>query len=607
MCGIVGYVGWRDARGILLEGLERLEYRGYDSAGLALVDGGAIRIVRCEGKLERLRALVEHGQAGGRVGIGHTRWATHGRPSEANAHPHSSGDVAIVHNGIIENYAELARELAAQGCRFLSETDSEVLCHLFGRYLRQGYSLVDAVRAGLLEVRGSFAVAVVSVREPDVVVVARQESPLIVGVGQGESFVASDVPAILPYTREMMFLENGDLAVLRAGEVEVMGLDGRARCRSVRVIDWDPVQAEKGGYAHFMLKEIYEQPRAVLDTLRGRVDVGQVRVELDGLEPASVAGVARVVFAACGTSYYASLVGKFILERLAQIPVEVDLASEFRYREPLVGPETLVVLVSQSGETADTLGALREAKRRGARTLGICNVVESSLARECDHVLYTHAGPEIGVASTKAFTSQLAALFLVGLALGTARGRLGAEASARYLQGLLAIPSLIERTLELDAAVRALADSYAAAGNFLYLGRGPLYPIALEGALKLKEVSYIHAEGCPAGEIKHGPIALIDRDMPVVVLVQRDQVYEKILSNMQEVRAREGRIIAVADDTASVRADLCDHLLSVPSVDPLLMPFVMVVPLQLFAYYVACARGLDVDKPRNLAKSVTVE
>jgi glucosamine--fructose-6-phosphate aminotransferase (isomerizing) len=608
MCGIVGYAGWRETAGVLLDGLERLEYRGYDSAGIALLDEGEIRVFRCKGRLANLRRRLEGRSFPGAVGIGHTRWATHGAPTERNAHPHVAGGVAIVHNGIIENYAELAAQLKARGCRFRSDTDSEVLCHLFATLMAEGRTLVEAVRAGLALVRGSYAVAAVAASEPGVLVAARHESPLIVGLGEGENFVASDVPALLPYTRSVIFLDDGQIAVLGAGAVRIETRDGQAVRVAPSVVNWDPLQAERDGYPHFMLKEIFEQPRAIRDTLRGRLDVHTGEVDLDeALDGLDFAAVRRIVCVACGTSYYASLVGKFFLEHLAGRPVEVDLASEFRYRDPLVDAATLVVLVSQSGETADTLGALREARRKGARTLAICNVVESTLAREAGHVLYTHAGPEIGVASTKAFTSQLVAFILLALYLGRMFGfRNGIDAGV-LLENLGSLPDLVDRTLGLQARMRELAARYSDARNFLYLGRGPLYPIALEGALKLKEVSYIHAEGCPAGEIKHGPIALVDENMPVIVLAQRDHVYEKIISNIQEISSRRGRLIAVTDDTIT-RFDVpVEAHLRVPSVPALLSPFVMVVPLQLFAYHVACERGLDVDKPRNLAKSVTVE
>lgn len=609
MCGIVGYIGPRQPAPILLEGLKRLEYRGYDSAGIAVFHRGTIKICRCEGKIAHLETLVSSQTFDGHLGIGHTRWATHGRPSEINAHPHFCDGIAVVHNGIIENYLELKHMLIAEGSCFSSETDSEVLCHLFAKFMRQGCTLVEAVRCGLRMVRGSYAIAVLSEKEPDTLVAARKESPLIVGLGEGENFVASDIPAILNHTRSMIFLNDGDLAVITSTGVQITTLDGTQVSRSPRRITWDPVMAEKGGYKHFMLKEIFEQPRAIIDTLRGRLIEESAEVFLDRvrLDADTVRRISRIYFVACGTSYYAGLVGKFMLEQMTRIPVEVDLASEFRYRDPLVDQGSLIVLISQSGETADTLAAMREAKRKGAHTLCICNVVESTLARDCDHVLYTHAGPEIGVASTKAFTSQIAAIVLLGLYLGKARGTLKEDEIRRLLQHLISVPGLVEKTLELEPTIKTIAHHYMTARNFLYLARGICYPIALEGALKLKEISYIHAEGYPAGEMKHGPIALIDEEMPVVVLAQRDMMYEKILSNVEEVRARKGKVIGVAPAGARELAEKADHSILVPETDPLFMPFVFVIPLQLFAYHVADAKGTDVDQPRNLAKSVTVE
>jgi len=609
MCGIVGYIGHQHPASLLLEGLKRLEYRGYDSAGIAVFHNGVIKICRCEGKIARLEKLVAAETFDGCLGIGHTRWATHGRPSETNAHPHACDGIAIVHNGIIENYLELKAMLTAEGSCFASETDSEVLCHVFAKFVRQGCSFVEAVRRGLSLVRGSYAIAVLNEREPNTLIAARKESPLIVGLGNGENFVASDIPAILNHTRSMIFLNDGDLAVLTADQVQITTHDGTPVTRTTHRITWDPIMAEKGGYKHFMLKEIFEQPRAIIDTLRGRLIENRAEVFLDRVTLGAdvLQQLTRIYFVACGTSYYAGLVGKFLLEHLTGIPVEVDLASEFRYRNPLVDSRSLLVLISQSGETADTLAAMREGKRKGAQTLCICNVVESTLARDCDHVLYTHAGPEIGVASTKAFTSQIAAIVLLGLYLGRTRGMLDAQQAQRLMQQLIEVPGLVEKTLELEPVIKPIAVQYSVARNFLYLARGINYPIALEGALKLKEISYIHAEGYPAGEMKHGPIALIDEHMPVVVLAQRDGMYEKILGNVEEVKARKGRVIAVAPENARELAEKADHCIFIPETDPLFMPFIMVIPLQLFAYHVADAKGTDVDQPRNLAKSVTVE
>lgn len=609
MCGIVGYIGSKDTSEVLVAGLKRLEYRGYDSAGVAIFHGDTIKICRCEGKISRLDKLLATECFDGTIGIGHTRWATHGRPSEANAHPHYHEGIAVVHNGIIENYIELKNSLKAEGDLFSSETDSEVLSHLFAKFMRQGADFETAVRSGLALVRGSYAIAVLCERQPDRILAARKESPLILGLGEGENFVASDIPAILSHTREVVFLSDGELAVVEAGSVRITTLAGEPVERAARHISWDPIMAEKSGYKHFMLKEIFEQPRAIIDTLRGRLLEDSEEVFLDGvtLMDEAVRGFDRLCLVACGTSYYACLVGKFMIEQVVGIPVEVDLGSEFRYRNPIVNGKTLVVLVSQSGETADTLAAMREAQAKGSQTLCICNVVESTLARDCGHVLYTHAGPEIGVASTKAFTCQMTAIFLLALFLGKARGALDGSRARRLMQLMIEVPHLVERTLEHEGAIKAIAEKYATATNFLFLGRGILYPIALEGALKLKEISYIHAEGYPAGEMKHGPIALIDEHMPVMVMAQQDAIYEKILSNIEEVKARKGHVIALAMEGDRVLGATADDILYLPAVDPVLAPFLMVIPMQLFAYHVADFKGTDVDQPRNLAKSVTVE
>lgn len=609
MCGIVGYIGKRNTCSVLLEGLKRLEYRGYDSAGVAIFHDGKIAVRRCQGKLCNLESLLCNASFDGDAGIGHTRWATHGRPSEENAHPHYYQGIAVVHNGIIENYLELKKTLRGEGHEFQSETDSEVLSHLFSRFIARGDSFAEAVRKGLALVRGSYAIAVMNEADPSQLMAARNESPLVLGLGDGENFIASDVPAILPYTRRMVFLEDGDMAVVSDSAVQITALSGAAVQRASRVITWDPIMAEKGGYKHFMLKEIFEQPRAIIDTLRGRISEDICDIFLNGFEnqAAALKDIERIYCVACGTSYYAGLVGKFMIEETSRIPVEADLGSEFRYRDPLVDSRSLIILISQSGETADTLAAMREGKKKGARTLAICNAVESSLARDCDSVLYTHAGPEIGVASTKAFTSQVTALFLVALFLGRLRGTLSAEQSCGLIQDLVRLPGLMEKALALDADIERIAGGYADARNFLYLGRGINYPIALEGALKLKEISYIHAEGYPAGEMKHGPIALIDVEMPVVVIAPKGATYEKIMSNVEEVKARKGKTIALAtegDDEISAKVN---HVMFVPKTNPLLTPILMVIPLQLFAYHVAVIRGTDVDQPRNLAKSVTVE
>lgn len=609
MCGIVGYTGSKKPRDVLVEGLKRLEYRGYDSAGVAIFDHGGIRVCRCEGKIAELEKLLTGLTFDGNTGIGHTRWATHGRPSETNAHPHLYEGVAVVHNGIIENYVALKKMLKEEGSVFSSETDSEVLSHLFVRFLKKGHSFEDAVREGLSLVRGSYAVAAVLETEPSRIIAARKESPLILGLGENENFVASDIPAILSHTREMIFLDDGEIAVIDAQAVVIKTLAGDPVDKKASHITWDPLMAEKDGYRHFMLKEIFEQPRAIIDTLRGRILEDKAAVFLDGvsLDAAEINRINKVCFIACGTSYYAGLVGKFMVEDLARIPAEVDLASEFRYRDPIVDEQTLIVLISQSGETADTLAAMREGRKKGAKLLCICNVVESSLARDCDHVLYTHAGPEIGVASTKAFTSQIIAIFLLSFYLGRKTEKLDDGRAAGLLQSLVKLPRLVETVLELEPEIKEMAKMFVDARDFLYLGRGINYPIALEGALKLKEISYIHAEGYPAGEMKHGPIALIDENMPVVTLVPADDVYEKIVSNIEQVKARKGRVIAVAVHGDREIEKKADHVIYISDTDPVLMPVVMVIPLQLFAYHVAVFKGTDVDQPRNLAKSVTVE
>ena len=609
MCGIVGYLGKGNTCSILLEGLRRLEYRGYDSAGIAIFHDGKIDVRRCQGKLCNLENVLCNAMFNGGAGIGHTRWATHGRPSEENAHPHFYKGIAVVHNGIIENYLELKNMLKKEGHEFQSETDSEVLSHLFVRFFAEGVSFEEAVCKGLALVRGSYAIAVLNEADAEQIVVARNESPLVLGLGDGENFVASDVPAILPYTRKVIFLEDGDVGLLRADTVKIKKLTGEPVERPVKVITWDPIMAEKGGYKHFMKKEIFEQPRAIIDTLRGRISEDTSDIFLNGFEEHAhgMKAIERVCCIACGTSYYAGLVGKFMIESLSRIPVEVDLGSEFRYRNPLVDDQTLIILISQSGETADTLAAMREGKAKGAKTLAICNAVESSLARDCDSVLYTHAGPEIGVASTKAFTSQVTALFLIALFLGKVRGRLDQSQAGQLIQDLVRLPHLMERVLDHDAEIEKTARVYADARNFLYLGRGINYPIALEGALKLKEISYIHAEGYPAGEMKHGPIALIDEEMPIVVVAPLGTTYEKVMSNIEEVKSRKGRTIAIATEGDTEIAKKVNHVLFVPETNPLLTPILMVIPLQLFAYHVAVIKGTDVDQPRNLAKSVTVE
>jgi len=561
------------------------------------------------GKLKELERKTEGEKFNGSLGIGHTRWATHGKPSETNAHPHKAGGVVVVHNGIIENYLALKNILAAEGHTFKSETDTEILCHLIQRYLFKGEKLEEAVRQALLQVHGSYAIAVLYEGEKDKLIAARKESPLILGLGEKDHFVASDIPAILPYTRKMVFLEDGEMAVVQEKRVKISTLWGESRQRAPKEILWDPVTAEKGGYKHFMLKEIFEQPRAIVDTVRGRVSLedGKVFLEGAGLNSKVLKDIRRVCIVACGTSYHAALVGKFVIEALSRVSTEVDLGSEFRYRDPIVGSQDLLVAISQSGETTDTLAAFREGKRKGMRTLSICNVVDSSLARESDGVFYTHAGPEIGVASTKAFTTQLVGLFLLALYLAENRETLGRQKAKELLEELLKVPHYIQQTLELNPQIEALSKKYMNARDFLYLGRGVNYPIALEGALKLKEISYIHAEGYPAGEMKHGPIALIDENMPVVVLAPKGQTHEKMLSNIEEVRARDGKVIALTNPSCQEVVSKARDAILVPETHPFLAPILLTVPLQLLAYNVAVLKGTDVDQPRNLAKSVTVE
>jgi len=609
MCGIIGYIGPRDTKEVLLEGLRRLEYRGYDSAGVALFHEGKVVIRRAMGKLKELERKTEGEKFNGSLGIGHTRWATHGKPSEANAHPHKAGGVVVVHNGIIENYLALKNILAAEGHTFKSDTDTEILCHLIQRYLFTGEKLEEAVRQALLQVQGSYAVAVLYEGENSKLIGARKESPLILGIGDQDYFVASDIPAILPYTRKMIFLEDGEMAVVQQKDYRISTLWGESRQRAPKEILWDPVTAEKSGYKHFMLKEIFEQPRAIVDTIRGRVSLeeGRVFLEGSGLDSKTLKDIRRVCLVACGTSYHAALVGKFMIEGLSRVPAEVDLGSEFRYRDPIADSDDLLVAISQSGETIDTLAAFREGKRKGMRTLSICNVVDSSLARESDGVFYTHAGPEIGVASTKAFTTQLVALFLLALYLAENRESIGRQTAKEMLEEMLKVPHYTQQTLDLNPQLEILAKKYMNARDFLYLGRGVNYPVALEGALKLKEISYIHAEGYPAGEMKHGPIALIDENMPVVVLAPRGQSYEKVLSNIEEVRARDGKVIALTNPSCGEVISKARDTLLVPETHPFLVPILLTIPLQLLAYKVAVLKGTDVDQPRNLAKSVTVE
>jgi len=612
MCGIVGYVGDKSAVPIIVEGLKRLEYRGYDSAGIAVLHDGALHVRRAPGRIKALEAILGERPLTGSLGIGHTRWATHGRPSEENAHPHTDcgGTLVVVHNGIIENYLEIKERLLAEGHQFKSETDTEVIAHLIEHHLKATGRLDRAVKAALSEVAGSYAIGVVSAAAPDRLVAAKQGAgSVVVGLGQGEMFVASDIPAILSHTRDVVVLEDNEVVVVTADSLELSTLQGEPVRRAPVRISWDPIMAEKGGYRHFMLKEMHEQPRAITDTFRGRIapETGNVILPDVSLAPDTVRAIERVMLVACGTAFHAAMLGRTMIERLAGIPAEADIGSEFRYRDALVGPETLVVAISQSGETADTLGAVKAARLKGCPILAITNVVGSALAREATGVLYMHAGPEIGVASTKAFSTMIVATYLLGLWLGRQRGAIAAEDVKKRIHDLVEIPRLVEKTLELDGQVAAVARELAGARDFLYLGRGLQFPIALEGALKLKEISYIHAEGYAGGEMKHGPIALIADRLPVVALAPRDGSYERMLGNIEEVLAREGQIIAIVHAGDRTVAAKAQRVIEVPACADLLAPLLTVIPLQLLAYHIAVRLGCDVDQPRNLAKSVTVE
>ena len=614
MCGIVGYVGEKESIPVLIEGLRRLEYRGYDSAGVAVLEPGAgaaegklvTKLVRARGKLVNLEKKIAEDRPFGKVGIGHTRWATHGRPSDENAHPHKYGSVSVVHNGIIENHAALRATLTAAGHKFSSETDTEIIAHLVDTELKKGGSLLEAVRRSLAQVQGAYAICVLSETTPGEIVAAKNASPLVLGQGDGENFVASDIPAILEHTRKMIFLDEGDIAEVSRSGIKIIDMAGKPVTRDAKTISWSHVSAEKDGFKHFMLKEIHEQARAVTDTLRGRISVEQSDAFIDGIE-LDVKALKKITIIACGTSWHAGLVGKFLIESLARIPVEVDLASEYRYRDPIIGPGDTLLAISQSGETADTLAALKEAKAKGAKILCIANVVDSSIPRVSHGALYTHAGPEIGVASTKAFTTQLAALVVLAIHPGRRTGTLDEGRAARLITELLAIPQKMTDVVGLAPQIQVIARRYGHARDFLFLGRGNNYPIALEGALKLKEISYIHAEGYPSGEMKHGPIALIDENMPIVVIAPRGPGYDKVMSNLAEVKAREGKIIAIATRGDSEIGTLADECILIPDTAPELQPFLTTLPLQLLSYYVADFKGTDIDQPRNLAKSVTVE
>ena len=624
MCGIVGYVGKKSVVPIIIEGLRRLEYRGYDSAGIAVAgNGNGLQLRRAEGKLRNLEEVIRLKPLDGTYGIGHTRWATHGRPTEENAHPHRdcTGKIVVVHNGIVENYLSLKKKLVEEGHKFTTETDTEVIAHLIEKYSSSpgnGHrrSLEDAVRQAVKQLTGVFALAVISSDEPNKIVAARNGPPAVIGLGNDEYFVASDVPAILHHTRDIFFLADGDMAIVTADGVQLTDFDGKPVVRQVQHVMWDPILAEKGGFKHFMLKEIYEQPRAVRDTTLGRVSQETGHIFLDQMEisEAEFRSAKKINIIACGTSWHAAQAGKFMIESLARVPVEVDYASEWRYRNPIVDPETITLVVSQSGETADTIAAQREAKSRGSKTLAICNVVGSMITREAQGTIYTHAGPEIGVASTKAFTGQLTALYIFAMYMAQVRGAMSAERAQAAMLELTRIPSKLETILTHDEACDELAKRYQKVHDFLFLGRGIHYPIALEGALKLKEISYIHAEGYPAGEMKHGPNALIDENLPVVVIATRDVNspasvlrYEKTISNLKEVKARSGVVLALATEGDEEIREAADHILYVPAAPEELSPILEIVPLQLLAYHIAVRRGCDVDQPRNLAKSVTVE
>ncbi|MBI4653926.1 MAG: glutamine--fructose-6-phosphate transaminase (isomerizing) [Nitrospirae bacterium] len=609
MCGIIGYIGKQNAIPILINGLKSLEYRGYDSAGIAFFRDSRIEVRRCTGKVRELESSMGGENLQSILGIGHTRWATHGRPSEENAHPHRAGGVVVVHNGIIENYMELKKGLKKEGHVFTSDTDTEVLCHLIDKYSQKGLELENATREALKHVKGAYALGIIREDEPDKIVAVRKDSPLIVGLGDGEFFIASDIPAFLSYTRDVMILDNIEMAVITHNGVSIYDLNGNPLDKKIANITWSPAMAEKGGYRHFMLKEIYEQPRAIMDTIRGRFSLedGEVNIEEFSMTMDELREIDKIFLVACGTSWHAALVGKYMLEDIARVSSEVDIASEFRYRNPIIPKRSLVVVITQSGETADTIAVQREVKRCGAKVLSICNVVGSTSARDADSVFYTHSGPEIGVASTKAFTTQLVAIYLFSIAMAYAKGTIDKDKTRAMLQELMLLPEKVERVLQLDSSVLKIAREFFQVKDFLYLGRGINYPIALEGALKLKEISYIHAEGYPSGEMKHGPIALIDDDMPVVVLAPKDKVYEKVLSNIEEVKSRGGKVIALTTEGDGTISSLTGNVIFIPETNQHLTPILFTVPLHLLAYHIAFLRGCDVDQPRNLAKSVTVE
>ncbi|MFH1873840.1 MAG: glutamine--fructose-6-phosphate transaminase (isomerizing) [Pseudomonadota bacterium] len=609
MCGIIGYVGDRQAKDVLLDGLKRLEYRGYDSAGIAIYNSEVV-IKRAEGKLAKLEAIVNEAPPQGHLGIGHTRWATHGRPSETNAHPHRAGNIILVHNGIVENHVELKDFLEKNGHEFTSETDTEVACHLISHFAVESNNTFEAIQKALQKIRGSYALVIMDVKDKTRLYMAKKASPLVIGLGQGENFVASDIPALLPYTKHMIFLDDGEIGILTKDSVQIFSDKGEPVAKEPQNIPWNPLMAERGGYKHFMLKEIFEQPTAVENTLAGRISHATDAILLDEIKtifPNNTFPYNEITIIACGTSWHAGLVGKYYIEKFARIRVNVDLASEYRYRNPIVDEKTLVIPISQSGETADTLAAVKMVQEKGAKVLSICNVVGSSISRIAEANLYTHAGPEIGVASTKAFTAQLAVLLLFALYLGHYLKNIDNQTYHKYVEEMFTIPRKLKKILDSADQIKAIAEEIVSAPNVIFIARGASYPIALEGALKLKEISYMHAEGFPAGELKHGPIALVDNDIPVIATIPQDDTYEKTLSNIEEVRARGAKVISITTNGQSDLKNISAHVISIPKASWFITPLLATIPLQLIAYYVADHKGTDVDQPRNLAKSVTVE
>jgi glutamine---fructose-6-phosphate transaminase (isomerizing) len=610
MCGIIGYIGYPDkTKNIILDGLSRLEYRGYDSSGLAIINGTSTNLIKSKGKISNLLLHTNRLTLEGSLGIGHTRWATHGVPNKRNAHPHKAGSTSVVHNGIIENYIELKDELLKKGVVFKSETDTEVIAHMVEDKIKQGLDFENSVRQSFVNIKGAYAVALISEKDPDKIIVVKNFSPVILGIGSQENFVASDVPAILPYTKDIIYLEDGDMAIIKKNEIKIKNLEAQEIKRQIVNINWDSGSIEKSGYKHFMLKEIYEQPRSALDTLRGRISEDYNNILLEGLDSKMFSKINRIIALGCGTSFHACLIGKLFIENLSGIQVEADLASEFRYRNPVVHKNSLIIAVSQSGETADTSEAIKEAKRKKARVLSITNVNNSKISRQSDFALYTHAGPEIGVASTKAFTTQLIAFYILAIYIGIHRNKLRRNQILKHIHNIITMPVLLDKVLKLDSAIQQLAKKYSSFGHFIFLGRGLNYPIALEGALKLKEISYIHAEGYAAGEMKHGPIALIDENVPVVIIAPFDDVnFSKTIGNLREIKSRNGLVILITNEgkTNGIE-DYIDDLIEIPRCDYFITPIISILPLQLLAYHIAKLKGTDIDQPRNLAKVVTVE